>query len=221
MSWPGARSGREVLEWARYSGEIELGLALAASLENFWTTHSPMEGMRWLSVLLERAGAGLRGELQAGALRAYGSAALITGRFEEGRKYYEASLAEYRRIGDERGIGIMKLRLAVEELRSGNRKAARSLVEEGMCLHRETTFGKGEALALGILAQVEMQDGHEDIAFTLFDRSATRAAETGFTWWHAVMLFNLSMLLLNRGRMSESEAHAREVLPLVIRMGDR
>ncbi|HEX8918999.1 MAG TPA: hypothetical protein VF898_10895, partial [Chloroflexota bacterium] len=33
-------------------------------------------------------------------------------------------------------------------------------------------------------------------------------------------LFNLSMLL-NGGRMSESEARVREVLPLVTRMGDR
>lgn len=212
---------REVLQWARASGEIELGLELAATLENFWTTHSPLEGMKWLSELLERAGDGPRGQLQAGALRAYGSAALITGRFEEGRQYYEASLAEYRRIGDKRGIGIMKLRLAVEELRGGNRNAARSLVEEGLRLHQELTFTKGEALALGILAQVEMQDGHEDMAFTLSEESAALAAKTGFTWWHAVMLFNLSMLLLNRGRMSESEAHAREVLPLVIRMGDR
>jgi predicted ATPase len=88
---------RGALEWARDCGEIELGLELAGALENYWTTNSPQEGMRWLSELLERAGDDLRGELRAHALRVYGSAAIIFAPSEEGRRYYEASLAEYRR----------------------------------------------------------------------------------------------------------------------------
>jgi hypothetical protein len=115
----------------------------------------------------------------------------------------------------------MLQRLAVEELRSDDRKAARSLVEESLRLHRKIAFTKGEAISLGTLAYVELRDGHEDVAFALFERSAALAAETGFTWWRATMLLTLSDLLLKRGRMSESDARVREALPLITRMGDR
>jgi len=212
---------RGALEWARDSGEIGLGLELATVLENYWVTRDPQDGMRWLSMLLERAGDGMPGELRARALRAYASSTLMCGRLEEGRHYLEASLAEYRRIGDERGIGIVLQRLAFEERRTDNWKAALPLVDESLRLHRQIGFRKGEAVGLGALAYLNLQGGDEAAALALFEQSAALAAETGFTWWRVTMHLTLAELLHKRGRLGESEAWIREALHLIAGMGDR
>ncbi len=212
---------RAALEWARDTGEIGLGLELAAALENYWVTSDPQDGMRWLSMLLGRAGDGISGELRALALRAYASSTLMCGRLDEGRHFLEASLAEYRRIGDERGIGIVLQRLAFEERKTNNWKAALPLVDESLRLHRQIGFSKGEAVGLGALAYLNLQGGNQDAALALFEQSAALAAETGFTWWRVTMRLTLSELLLMRGRLAESEASIREALQLITGMGDR
>ena len=211
---------RGALEWALRSGEVVLGLQLAAALENYWATNSPLEGKRWLGELLERAGE-LPGDLRARALRVYGAAAYIFGEYEEGTRHYEASLAEYRRIGHERGIATLLHRLAVEAIRRGEAERARTLVEESRDLHVKIGFKKGEAQTLSLLARLELKEGNDRVAFELLERSAALCEEIGFTWWRAGGLLELSELLLEHGRISESEARAREALPLAIRMGDR
>ncbi len=211
---------RGALEWGLESGEIEHALQLAASLENYWVTNSPLEGRRWLGELLERAGE-LPGELRALALRAYGATHAIFGVSEEGTRLYEAALAEYRRLGDERGIGIMLLRLGVERLWQGDAEGARALAEESLRLHRKAAFKRGEAQALSLLAGLELKAGEEDRAFELYERSAALCKESGFTWARVNVLLTLSELLLERGRLAESEARVRELLPLVMQMGDR
>lgn len=211
---------RGALDWALESGEIDLGLELAALLENYWATNSPHEGKRWLDELLERAPAA-PGDLRALALRARGAASTIIGEFDEGTRYYEQSLAEYRGLGDERGIGIMHHRLAVEALRRGDAERAWALVEESLRLHRKIKFTKGEAQALSLLARLELVRGHEELAFELFERSAALCQESGFVWWRASVLLQLAELLLERGRMPESDGRAREALRLAAGIGDR
>ncbi len=211
---------RGALEWGLESGEIEHALQLAASLENYWVTNSPLEGRRWLGELLERAGE-LPGELRALALRAYGATHAIFGVSEEGTRLYEAALAEYRRLGDERGIGIMLLRLGVERLWQGDAEGARAFAEESLRLHRKAAFKRGEAQALSLLAGLELKAGEEDRAFELYERSAALCKESGFTWARVNVLLTLSELLLGRGRLVESQARVRELLPLARKMGDR
>jgi len=211
---------RGALEWALESGEVVLGLQLATALENYWVTNSPLEGKRWLGGLLERAGE-LPGDLRARALRVRGSATYILGEYDDGASHYEASLAEYRRLGDERGIAILLHRLAVEAFRRGEAERARTLVEESRRLHVGAGFKKGEAQTLSLLARLELKEGNEEPAFELLEQSASLSEESGFTWWRAAVLLELSELLLERGRISESDARAREALPLVTRMGDR
>jgi predicted ATPase/class 3 adenylate cyclase len=211
---------RGALEWARDSGEIELGLRLAVALENYWATNNPREGVSWVGELLEQAGE-LPGDLRARALRTYGASTYIFGDFETGTRYYEASLAEYHRLGDERGIAILIHRLAGDALRRGERERARTLGEKSLGLHRKVKFKRGEAQALSLIAHLELDEGNEELGIELLGRSAALCQEIGFTWWRAGVLLDLSELLLERGRLAESEARAREALPLVERMGDR
>jgi predicted ATPase len=211
---------RVALEWASAAGEIELGLQLVAALENYWVTNSQAEGRRWARELLD-AGEELPGILRAEALRTIGNTAIFLGEPEEGTRAYEASLAEYRRIGDVLGIAIMLQRLAVRASRRGEPDAARALADESLDMCRHVAFTKGEAVAVGVLAQIELDAGNEDRGFELLEQSAALAEESGFWWWLAGTLLELSELLLERGRFLEAESRVREALPLVTRMGDR
>lgn len=211
---------RGALEWALQAGEIELGLQLAAALEHYWVGNSPLEGKRWLGQLLDRAGE-LPGKLRAAALRARGTATYISGDLEEGARLIEASLVEYRRLGDERGMAEVLHMQAMGALERGESERARALQEESLRLHRKFRSMRGEALALRVFAELELQAGNEEQAFELFEQSAAAAEEAGFIWWQTGVLLHLARLLLERGRTSESDARVREALPLAAGMGDR
>ena len=67
---------RTALDWALDSGAVEIGLRLAASLENYWVTNAPAEGAERLRGLLARAPDSLPPELRALALRVCGAASV-------------------------------------------------------------------------------------------------------------------------------------------------
>ena len=60
---------RTALDWALDSGAVEIGLRLAAALENYWVTNAPAEGAAAASGLLAGAPDSLPPELRALALR--------------------------------------------------------------------------------------------------------------------------------------------------------
>jgi predicted ATPase len=211
---------RGVLEWALQSGEIELGLELAAALEVYWVASSPLEGKRWLGELLSQSG-DIPGSLRARALRVRGATTYVSGDYEEAARLFDASLAEWRRIGDERGIAEGLHRLAVEAARRGDTERARALQEESLRLYQKVKSMKGEAVALYVFAQIEQRTGNHELAAGLFEQSASLAGEIGFTYWRAGMLLNLAELLLAQRRWAEADARLHEMLSLITGMGDR
>jgi predicted ATPase len=211
---------RAALDWAHSSGKTELGLELAVALENYWVTSgSPEEGRRRLVALLGSA-APVSPEVHAHAVRALGNVNVILGRLEEGRNDFEASLDEYRLLGDERGVAVVLHRLATQELRRGDLERARALAEESLHLSRELGFVKSEAVALGQLATVEVAAGADDRALALLVRSAERCAATGFLWYQARMLMTIARLLLRRDQVDEARERLREAVALLRRMDD-
>src|SRR5688500_8724579 len=103
---------RAALDWARDSDAVEVGLRLAASLENYWVTSAPAEGARRLGELLARAPGELPPQLHALALRVHGAALVMAGDPAAGRRAYELALDRYRGNEDRRGVGIVLGRLA-------------------------------------------------------------------------------------------------------------
>jgi tetratricopeptide (TPR) repeat protein len=211
---------RAALDWAQDAGEIDLALELAALLENYWVTNSPLEARHRLGELLQRAGDAPIG-LQAHALRVYASTGFTLGEYDDAKREYEASLDGYRRLGDTRGIAIVLQRLAVEELRRNSIERARELADESLRLTQRIGFAKGEAVALGVVASVKMKEGNDELALDLLERSADLCSRIGFPWWQVRALDLISQLLLQQNRLAEAEARTQEALPLLDRMGDR
>ncbi|MBA3364335.1 MAG: adenylate/guanylate cyclase domain-containing protein [Actinobacteria bacterium] len=212
---------RAALDWALAREELEVGLRLAIAAESFWSTASPMEGYRRVSAFLEQGRGRISGKLLADALRTCASTIYIVGEYERGTRYIEQSLDEYRRVGDERGIGHMLLRLAVEANRVGDRDRARALALESVESARRVGFRRGEPLALGVLATLECAENRPERGMELLERGAALAREIGFTWWEAVILSDLAFYALELGRAENAARWAAQALVLARRMGDR
>jgi len=217
---PEAPNVRAALEWSHTQGDVEIGLRLAIALEHFWTATSPFEGMRVFDLLLAR-GPQLPLDLRASALRVLGGVTFIVGRFEEGTRLYEESLAAYRKLGDDLNIGILLYRLANSELARDDIAAARVRVEESGELLRRARFPKGEAIVLGTLGDIESLEGNHDRGIELMRQSITLSQAIGFSWWTAVSLASGADRLLLLDRLEEAEQWALEALPEALAIGER
>ena len=212
---------RTALDWALDSGAVEIGLRLAASLENYWVTNAPAEGAERLRGLLARAPDSLPPELRALALRVCGAASVMAGDLPTGSHTYELALDQYRRNHDQRGVGIVLGRLAQAALDQGEIDRARQLTEESSRLVDETGFVRGQAIAAQLFAGVARAGGDHDRAARLLARSVELAAGSEFTWWQGVTLLELADLELERGRTGRGEQHARESLAPLAKVSDR
>ncbi len=211
---------RAALQWTLDTGEIEFGLQLALTLENYWVTSAPFEGMRWFEALLPLADH-VPKRLHARAVRCYGGATTMTGADLNGERLYEQSLAEFRALGDEAAVGSLLQRLAESARQRGDAAHARRLAEESLQIARSTGATRVEAQSLGTLGSLTYEGGDYELGMQLLERSADLCAEIGFRWWQGLMLAFLCENALELGRTREAEAWGGEALRLLHQIGDR
>jgi predicted ATPase len=208
---------RAALDWLLTANEIESAMRLAVALEQFWVTTSPHEGARWLTSLLER-GADVPAELHVRATRCLGGVIYIVGDFETGTRYIEQALEEYRRLGDDWGVGHMLQRLAVEAHRTGDFERAHSLLDESLPLD-PSAFG--EAGALMLLGELAFEEGRPEESIQLLDRAAARAKEINWDWWQKNALCLAADYSLRLGRPDEALPRLRESMVIARALHDR
>jgi predicted ATPase len=211
---------RAAIEWASESGDRMLALELTLALESFWVTHDPYEGTRRLAALLDATGT-LPPRLHAQALRTRGGLAYITGDFKLGTALHDQSLEIFRRLGDELAVAHMVQRQAIEAERVGDHARARALAAESLSVLRRQGSRSGEAMALGVLADIAVGERRPDEALELAQQSATLAGEIGFTWWQTHYLYVACEMCLDLDRPEEAEEWGRDGLRLAIQIGDR
>ncbi len=97
---------RIALTWAVESGEADVGLRIGAALWRFWQLRgSVAEGREHLERLLAQGSGSTIARANAQARVA--SMALMQGDYEAMRRFGEASLLVYRRVGDDREVVLM------------------------------------------------------------------------------------------------------------------
>ena len=176
---------RAVLEWAA-ERDPERGLALAASLEGYWLVREPSDGASWLELLLAQA-PDAAPELRAHALRALGGA-LQLGDAKGAGRFYRESLELFVAIGDEIQTANLRYRVAANMTETGEQAAAWPLLEESLRTFRQLGLRRGEAQALGYLADRAYGEGDLALAIELSLESAAIARELGWDWWEAGQL---------------------------------
>jgi predicted ATPase len=216
---PELQNIRAALEWATDS-DPELGVRLVVEIAQYWIPEAPGEGQRWLRSLLERA-PDLPLALKASALRTLGGLTYIQGDFAEGHRLHEASLEEFRRVGDEAQVGLTLVRLSIEAERTGDLERAKVIGEEALEICRRHGNQRCEAEALYPLADVAFAEGRHDEAFRLMERSAALASEVGFVWWQTGALEHLAEFALELDRRDLARKHIADGLPLARSLNDR
>ena len=153
---------RRALAWAVETGSVSFGLELATSLERFWATHDPSEGMHWFAALFDRPETdAVPASLRANALRAYGGAADISGEDAAAQAFWEQSLALFRELGDEASEAVMLHRLAISAQRRGDLARAKELAEASRSIHEKAGNRWGIAQTLGTLGAISRDEGDE------------------------------------------------------------
>jgi predicted ATPase len=212
---------RAALDWAVAAGELERAVELMVMLENFWVATDPFEGARRFGELLDSDTA-LPDRLRARATRCYAGSLWISGEYERSHELNQRSLALFRELGDEEGMGVLLHRLGISTLvHLQDPAAARKLLEESREHYRRAASDRGEAEVVGALGYIARDEGDVEGALELFTRAAELAVEMGFTWWEVGMLLAIVESLIELGRVDEAAPVARRHLELAREIGDR
>ena len=212
---------RAALDWGVEQGEFERVAELMVMLENFWVATDPFEGARRFGELLD-SDVVLPDRLRARATRCYAGSLWISGDYVRSHEMNERSLAIFRELGDDEGIGVLLHRLGISTLSvREDTAAARELLEESREHYRRAGSNSGESGVVGALGYVARDEGDIEGALELFTRGAELAAETGFVWWEIGMLAAIVESLIELDRVDEAVPRARRHLELSREIGDR
>ena len=127
---PESDNMRAALAWALESGEHEFGLELVVSLENYWATSLPEEGLEWATTLLDAARRGGRTCRRARAARPGRHAERPRAGRCVGAELGGGASRSIGELGDERGVAIASAPL-LEHRHAARRRAPRARARRG------------------------------------------------------------------------------------------
>jgi predicted ATPase/transcriptional regulator with XRE-family HTH domain len=213
------------LQWARETGEVEIGLSLTGSLGWFWWTRGYLEeGRRWAEEFLEKNNASdhpVGGIVRAKALHGMGQLAFGKGDLARAIELFEESLALYRESGEEGGVAIVIVQLGQIARTRGEHGRAVALSDEGLALSRKLGDRMGAAIALNTLGCVERKRGDAESAMAHHEESLALFEGLGHDRAVAYTLTNLGLAALERGEFERALSLHEESLALYERLGDK
>jgi predicted ATPase len=211
---------RAALDWASESEEIELGLRLTVSLEQFWATAAPHEGERRAQAFLDRA-VGLPDVIRARAIRVVAGTTFMVGEFDRGNELALQSLELFRSIDDERAVAELLVRIAIHAQFVGDPALVHPLIDESKRINRRVGSPSIEAMTLGLLGEIAWGEGRPEEALELAARSGDAAAEVGYAWWQMHQVYHRCEWSLELGRSADGEAYGRDALRIAAAIHDR
>ena len=193
---------------------VELGLRFLA-LKFYWIHRGlPGLGLRLGVEALARAPAGVASVLRCRALFDVGQIACYMGRYHDGQRYLEESLAIARALGNRARIASALLPLAMACLGQGDASAAQRHLEEALALVRVDGSKHDLASALNAMAQVHRTQNQLDKAVPLYEQVLALARETGDRETTAIGLLNLAMALIGREALERAPSILLEALDI-------
>ncbi len=211
---------RAALGWASEHDMMVAG-RLAGALWRFWVTHSHYgEGRRWLQALINQRQP-LPEATRAKVLLGEGTLAWLQGDFAQAVGPLEESVALWRAIGDQRGLGAALNNLGLALREQADYPRAQVYFEESLALRRAIDDTRGVAFALGNLGLVTLYRGDTQRAITFNEESLALFRQLGDTWGTAVALYDLGEVLVVSGDYGRATALLEENLALTHQLGDQ
>jgi predicted ATPase/DNA-binding XRE family transcriptional regulator len=214
---------REVLRWARDTGEVCTGLRLVGALSWFWWMRGYLnEGRRWATELLSQPFDDDHprcAPTRAGALCAAGELAFAQGALARAAELFEESLVLYRGLENDAGVAAVLVELGQVARAQGDHDRAAALSEESLDLGRTLGDTRVAAIALSTLGRVEHHRGNTEGAIAHYEESLALFQEIGHGWGSAYTLANLAVAALSRGDPEGALALNEESLSIYSGLG--
>lgn len=214
---------RAVLLWSRSAaGDPELGFRIGAALWRFWLIRGRLtEGREWLNRLADDPGVAQHPKLYARLLAGAGTFAHNQGDYTAARATYEAALAQYRGLADDRGSAHVLNHMGWVAWRQGDFESARRLSEEGLALQRQIGDARGMAMALNNLAWVSHFQGDLNAAEDLHRQCESLQQKAGDRRGIAFARNNLGWVLCESGKLDDGLALLTDAVQHFDAIGDK
>jgi predicted ATPase len=201
---------------------VRLGLRLTAAIASFWSFRGHLgEGRQRIAELLAQPAAAERNALRAQALTEAGNLAVAQSAPAEGLPALEESLAIFRELADEAGIGRALNHLAIAAFYRGDYAGAARLYEEGLEICHRLGDRRAISQALTNLGNVANSIGDYAGARARYAESLVIKRELAIPRDLATALMGLGNVAENEGDLTASLAYHEECLSLCRQSGDR
>ena len=211
---------RSALRWAISAGQGELAQRISGSLWEFWGVRGSMaEGRRWLELALEadRRDTAARAEALLGA----GNMAWRTAEYDAAGAHFEAGLALFRRLGDDRGIVRTLNCRGLLEMARGRLDVAQADLEESVALARHIGDLHAIARVLNNLGGNAIRRGDYEQAREVLEECASVSRRIDSPRSLAYALSNLGVLAHDQGDLEHARIWLEESRDLFDSHGDR
>ncbi|MEU3828450.1 BTAD domain-containing putative transcriptional regulator [Streptomyces sp. SID161] len=203
-------------------GQADRAWLLAVGAVPFYETRNYLEDWR------RTAESALEGARRTGdtrgagtMLRSLGTLAIYERRYEEARELLLTALAHLEGSDDTQGRAIVRRNLAVCARFFGDLAEAARYCEESLVLFRRSGDNSGLSHALGLLAQIEIEQGDPERGVELSNQAIEVSYEAGSLRSRTQNLYRLAEALLGAGRSAQAERICHDVVGLTRGQGDR
>lgn len=212
---------RAAIDWSKRSGDLDLGLKIAASMGRFWLVRGFVaEGIAALRDALDHAPSALTGE-RAKALNWAGNLAIMAGDIEGGRAWHEDSLRIRRETGDRQGVAASLHNLGGIAADQGDFALADRLFEE--CTAIATEIGDDLRLGMALVnrGRAANERGAYSQAFDLLQHGIELLEQCGHTYAMCIGLLCLADAQMCSGDIDRAELSFNRCFALASEMGER
>jgi non-specific serine/threonine protein kinase len=212
---------RLALGWCLDSGEGQIGLRLARTVQFLWQARGyPSEGLAWLEPLLVVPGAEGPTPARAVCLLAAGRLATLLGKLEDARIFYTAGLPLARVIPDPWVQWLGPQNFAVHAMACGDLDTASRYLQEALSIASANDDHVDESISLASLSGIALYQDDYVRAQQLTENARSLAHAAGEDWAESFAVLRLGMLALLRGDYSTAKHDFEHALDLVRRDGD-
>ncbi|MFI0942420.1 AfsR/SARP family transcriptional regulator [Streptomyces sp. NPDC021020] len=206
-----ARDGQEGRAWVLAIGSVP-----------FFETRNYLEDWR------RAADSALEGAQRAGdthgagtMLRSLGTLAIYQRRYDEARERLLTALDLLEQTDDTQGRAIVRRNLAVCARFCGELAEAARYCEASLVLFRQAGDSSGLSHALGLLAQIEIEQGNPERGVELSNQAIEVSYEAGSLRSRTQNLYRLAEALLSAGQSEQAERVCHDVVGLTRGQRDR
>jgi predicted ATPase/DNA-binding CsgD family transcriptional regulator len=212
---------QDALRWARDSGEVDFGLAMAASLWRWWLAGGQLTtGRRWLGLMLE-ANPDRRDAVAGRALSGAAILAAENGDPADAVGLAERALAILQQLDEVSDAALAATVLGSAQRYLGDETGARANLGVALALRRRLGDRRGESASLNNLALLCLDSADLDGAGKLLGEALAIKRTLGEPRAIALGLCNLSEVFVRTGRLDDAERAIAEAMTIATDLDDK